>query len=333
MRMPRPIAGRGIEGAPRGPFGAAGGVDGAGRCGACRDDGRGRGRGGRVCAGASVRRGCLGSCRPRADGSYVDPAEAGWDVVEEAVAPFLGDLNRRVALGRRAQATTICQGILLGLYHVSEREDRAARYVVRLAKNGPSAAVPRLANAAAREQLALAGRTAFHVAARNMELTRDDGAVGARMVRARPASPFGSVAKARQGLAVDHHGGLMLGRLDLFRPGRHDAPAPKDPDQLASVGIALQEMPRFGTGSGVWARSVGRIRMRRNGGQKFTAHRSLACATTSPSASTRMSRPFPEGTSTAAADWPEALVCLREDDDRGPPFIQGIAVAFQSTSI
>jgi len=58
----------------------------------------------------------------RSDGSYVDPAEASWDVVEKAVAPFLGDLTRRVGLGRRTEATTICQGILLGLYRVSQRE-------------------------------------------------------------------------------------------------------------------------------------------------------------------------------------------------------------------
>jgi len=56
------------------------------------------------------------------DGSYVEPAEAGWDVIEKAVAPFLGDLTRRVGLGRRTEATTICQGILLGLYRVSQRE-------------------------------------------------------------------------------------------------------------------------------------------------------------------------------------------------------------------
>lgn len=57
-----------------------------------------------------------------ADGSYVEPTEAAWEVVEEAVAPFLADLRRRVELGRRAEATAICQGMLLALYRVSQAD-------------------------------------------------------------------------------------------------------------------------------------------------------------------------------------------------------------------
>ncbi len=56
------------------------------------------------------------------DGSYVEPGEAAWEVVEEAVAPFIADLTRRVELGRRAEATAICQGVLLGLYRISQEE-------------------------------------------------------------------------------------------------------------------------------------------------------------------------------------------------------------------
>ena len=55
-----------------------------------------------------------------ADGSYVEPTEAAWEVVEETLAPFLADLARRVALGRTAEATVICQGVLLALYRVSD---------------------------------------------------------------------------------------------------------------------------------------------------------------------------------------------------------------------
>lgn len=55
-----------------------------------------------------------------ADGSYVEPTEAAWDVVEEAMAPFLTDLTRRVELGRRTEAAAICQGVLLALYRISE---------------------------------------------------------------------------------------------------------------------------------------------------------------------------------------------------------------------
>jgi hypothetical protein len=43
-------------------------------------------------------------------------------VVEEAVAPFIADLTRRVELGRRAEATALCQGVLLGLYSISQGE-------------------------------------------------------------------------------------------------------------------------------------------------------------------------------------------------------------------
>jgi hypothetical protein len=56
------------------------------------------------------------------DGSYLEPTEAGWEVVEEAVAPFIADLTRRVELGRRAEATALCEGVLLGLYSISHEE-------------------------------------------------------------------------------------------------------------------------------------------------------------------------------------------------------------------
>lgn len=58
-----------------------------------------------------------------ADGSYVEPTEAAWEIVDEAVAPFLADLTRRTELDRRAEATAICQGMLLALYRVSEGDD------------------------------------------------------------------------------------------------------------------------------------------------------------------------------------------------------------------
>ena len=58
----------------------------------------------------------------RPDGSYVDPNEAALEVVEEAIAPFLEDLSRRVGLGRRTEATALCQGVLLALYRISQGE-------------------------------------------------------------------------------------------------------------------------------------------------------------------------------------------------------------------
>lgn len=54
------------------------------------------------------------------DGSYVEPSEAAWEVVEETVASFLVDLGRRVALGRPAEATALCEGLLLGLYEAMQ---------------------------------------------------------------------------------------------------------------------------------------------------------------------------------------------------------------------
>jgi len=59
---------------------------------------------------------------PQADGEYAEPIEAAWAVVEEAVAPYIADLARRIDLGRRAEATVLCQGTLLGLYRVSQEE-------------------------------------------------------------------------------------------------------------------------------------------------------------------------------------------------------------------
>lgn len=56
-------------------------------------------------------------------GDYVEPAEAAWEVVEQAVAPFIDDLERRIALGGWEDAAALCQGTLLGLYRVSQREE------------------------------------------------------------------------------------------------------------------------------------------------------------------------------------------------------------------
>lgn len=38
--------------------------------------------------------------------------------MEQAVQPFLGDLLRRRALGRDAEALEICKGVVLGLYRM-----------------------------------------------------------------------------------------------------------------------------------------------------------------------------------------------------------------------
>jgi len=49
---------------------------------------------------------------------YVEPAEAAWELLEEAVEAFVDDMKRYRDLGLEKQAQELCQGILLGLYRV-----------------------------------------------------------------------------------------------------------------------------------------------------------------------------------------------------------------------
>ena len=56
---------------------------------------------------------------PRA-GGYVEPSEAAWKAIEEAVTPFF-HLERRVKLRHEDEATELCKGIVLGLYRAEHR--------------------------------------------------------------------------------------------------------------------------------------------------------------------------------------------------------------------
>jgi hypothetical protein len=47
---------------------------------------------------------------------YVEPTEAAWELLGEALDPFLSEMKRRMALGFEAAAVATCQGIVLGLY-------------------------------------------------------------------------------------------------------------------------------------------------------------------------------------------------------------------------
>ena len=58
----------------------------------------------------------LGERSGRRRGGYVEPTEAAWELIQEAVAPFLGDLGRMIDLGFRKAAIDMCAGIVLGLY-------------------------------------------------------------------------------------------------------------------------------------------------------------------------------------------------------------------------
>ncbi len=58
----------------------------------------------------------LGSRAGRHSWGYTHPTEAAWELLEEAVEPFVEDMKRLAALGLEAEALEICKGIVLGLY-------------------------------------------------------------------------------------------------------------------------------------------------------------------------------------------------------------------------
>jgi hypothetical protein len=47
---------------------------------------------------------------------YVDPGEAADRMIDEIIAPYLGELEKYQALGMNAEANRMCMGLLLGLY-------------------------------------------------------------------------------------------------------------------------------------------------------------------------------------------------------------------------
>ena len=63
----------------------------------------------------------LNSRAGRTRWGYVDPADAAWELMNEAVEPFLDELRRCIKLGMREGAIATCQGIVLGLYRCRGR--------------------------------------------------------------------------------------------------------------------------------------------------------------------------------------------------------------------
>ena len=53
---------------------------------------------------------------------YVEPAEAGCEILEETVEPYLEEVKRHLELGLEAEALEICKGLVLGFYRLSQRE-------------------------------------------------------------------------------------------------------------------------------------------------------------------------------------------------------------------
>lgn len=54
---------------------------------------------------------------------YVHENEAAWELLEEAVEPFLADLRRRASLDLTAAATAVATGIIARLYLARDPED------------------------------------------------------------------------------------------------------------------------------------------------------------------------------------------------------------------
>jgi hypothetical protein len=52
---------------------------------------------------------------------YVESTEAAWELVEEAVAPHLDEMRRRIELGLETAAVAACEGIVLGLYRCRDQ--------------------------------------------------------------------------------------------------------------------------------------------------------------------------------------------------------------------
>jgi len=51
---------------------------------------------------------------------YVHETDAAWELIEEVLAPFLADLERRITLDFLDAASTVAVGIVAGLYRVRE---------------------------------------------------------------------------------------------------------------------------------------------------------------------------------------------------------------------
>jgi len=51
---------------------------------------------------------------------YVEPGEAAWELLEQALEGVQNDMKRRMRAGMESAAELLCQGIVLGLYRVEE---------------------------------------------------------------------------------------------------------------------------------------------------------------------------------------------------------------------
>lgn len=60
---------------------------------------------------------------PQWGGGYVDPIDAAYELIQEAVQPYLDDVTRRARAGARAAALEVGLGLLSGLYGCRHEDD------------------------------------------------------------------------------------------------------------------------------------------------------------------------------------------------------------------
>jgi len=74
-------------------------------------------RRGKPPAGLAARCGQIQKDLPRGHSwGYTEPTEAAWQLLDEAVEPFVEDMKRHLGLGLHEEAFEICKGVVLGLY-------------------------------------------------------------------------------------------------------------------------------------------------------------------------------------------------------------------------
>jgi hypothetical protein len=97
----------------------------------------------------------IGTRTGRQPWGYVEPTEAAWALLGDAVEPFLDELRRRIELGFEAAAVATCEGIVLGLYRCrGENVDRALSWAADFPADTAAHAVEVLA----RESMVRHGR-------------------------------------------------------------------------------------------------------------------------------------------------------------------------------
>lgn len=71
---------------------------------------------------------------------YTSPDDAAWELLEEALQPFVDEMTRYAELGMEEQALEMCRGILVGLYrlrHWSKRQRNDEHPVLAWAPDFP----------------------------------------------------------------------------------------------------------------------------------------------------------------------------------------------------